>query len=101
MNRVEVCVREGIELPGLQGSVSPVQIVSDQALPNVVRLTALHADVAIRSWRKERGESISNWDERLRQIGIIKSRHTVGLERPSESNREDTSFAEAMQDFFD
>jgi tuberous sclerosis protein 2 len=104
-NRVEVKFREQslIQLPNF-GPLSKSQIVSDRALSSIVRLTAIHADLAARAYRKSTGEFVSNWEERLRQIHVIKSRYSKPKTVISADANEDISnlrLIDAMNDFFD
>lgn len=50
--------------------------------------------MATREWRKNRGEYVSNWEERLRQISVIKERFT-------KCKGETETLEAAMNDFFD
>lgn len=104
-NRVCVKFRDQsmIQLP-LFGPLSKPQIVSDQALSSVVRLTALHADLAARAFRKSTGEFVSNWEERMRQINMIKQRYSKPKSMDSTYMNEelnDWKLINAMNDFFD
>lgn len=104
LNRVDVMVRKDIELSKF-GPLQRHQIVSDSSLSSLVRLTALHADVsslliltkfqmAARAYRKAKGEFVSNWEERLRQITVIK-------ERFSYSKKDSQQLEDAMKELFE
>jgi hypothetical protein len=96
-NRVEVKLKQdsNMSLPAF-GPLTQAQIVSDHALSGMVRLTAMHADMAARAWRKKQyGEFVSNWEERLRQIHVIKQRFS------KKSEDEHDKLEQAMSDLFE
>eukprot|EP01080_Neovahlkampfia_damariscottae_P001934 gene1934-1074_t len=95
LNRVEVMARDDLGLPKF-GPLMRFQIVSDSALSSLVRLTAIQANIAINSYRKLKGEFVSNWEERLRQIKIIKQRFSKNF--PTDPTDE---LRASIDDFFE
>lgn len=75
-NRVEVLVRNNIPLPHF-GPLKRFQIVSDSNLPNLIRLTSIHAYIAVNSYNYLNKKFKTNWEERLRQIQTIKERFSL------------------------
>jgi len=95
LNKVQVKIKEKWQnsLP-LMPLLIESHIVSDEALPQFIRVACIHADMATRSMRHSLGQYVSNWQHRLRQIKQIKERFSS-----DSSSMED--FDSAMRDLFD
>jgi hypothetical protein len=76
------------------GPLKRYQIVSDSALSSMVRSTCIHTEFIVRSIRKENGEFISNWEERLRQIKNIKLKYS------KDYSKDDDGLVYSMNDYF-
>ncbi|KAK4148117.1 uncharacterized protein C8A04DRAFT_33627 [Dichotomopilus funicola] len=72
------CMVQVMSKPGFP-EISPAaepKMISLEALPGFVRLLALNASVFSHVWsRREAGEHVSSWRERLRQINVLRERY--------------------------